>query len=429
MMILKWGMRGDEVTRLQQRLAELNYYTGTVDGIFGPLTRNAVRAFQHDKGLAVDGIVGPATWAALAIGEPAAPGETPAGSAISLHIGVNEVDPSRYGGWDGALAGCENDARTMLAIAQLEGFTASTLMTSEATTGGVLGAIRRAAEQLEPGGTFLLSYAGHGGQVPNDSADIEDDQQDETWVLFDRQLIDDEIEQALAAFRPGVNIVMLSDSCHSGTVYRSMSDPVQAAYAELKQEYYADLAVPRAAFGDADPLSSFPRPARLSRASGAARFGGPEGDAEPMAGAVRFPGQGRAQRGVAVLDRVEAPAGADQGQAVRTRNLPLAINQIANQIQAEQLRTAKIGARSRGGVQAAGLLISGCQDSQLSQEVGGAGVFTTVLKRTWAERGFTGSYEAFHQAVVSQMGPTQTPKLSGFGQGADTLIARTPFRI
>jgi peptidoglycan hydrolase-like protein with peptidoglycan-binding domain len=41
-----------------------------VDGIFGPSTEAAVKNFQHDKGLTVDGIVGPHTWAALPDGGP-----------------------------------------------------------------------------------------------------------------------------------------------------------------------------------------------------------------------------------------------------------------------------------------------------------------------------------------------------------------------
>ncbi len=39
--------------------------TGDVDGIYGPLTRRAVRRFQDREGLTVDGVVGPDTWRAL----------------------------------------------------------------------------------------------------------------------------------------------------------------------------------------------------------------------------------------------------------------------------------------------------------------------------------------------------------------------------
>lgn len=59
--LLRTGMIGDEVTRLQMRLAELGYYTGVVDGQFGPGTRDAVFLFQQTNHLEPDGVVGPAT--------------------------------------------------------------------------------------------------------------------------------------------------------------------------------------------------------------------------------------------------------------------------------------------------------------------------------------------------------------------------------
>lgn len=59
-------MRGESVRRLQQRLTELGYFPGKVDGIFGPQTESAVAAFQAAVGQVVDGEFGPATRQALA---------------------------------------------------------------------------------------------------------------------------------------------------------------------------------------------------------------------------------------------------------------------------------------------------------------------------------------------------------------------------
>ena len=63
----KQGSRGDEVTQIQQKLKNWGYYTGSVDGIFGPQTTAAVRQFQERNGLAVDGIAGPKTLEAMGI--------------------------------------------------------------------------------------------------------------------------------------------------------------------------------------------------------------------------------------------------------------------------------------------------------------------------------------------------------------------------
>ncbi|NLJ68993.1 MAG: peptidoglycan DD-metalloendopeptidase family protein [Firmicutes bacterium] len=62
--LLKEGMTGSSVKELQQRLTEWGHPV-KADGHFGPLTKAAVKAFQKDRGLAVDGIVGNQTWREL----------------------------------------------------------------------------------------------------------------------------------------------------------------------------------------------------------------------------------------------------------------------------------------------------------------------------------------------------------------------------
>lgn len=64
-LVLKQGMSGDDMLKLQIKLQEAGYYHGALDGNFGPLTCSAVINFQKDNGLAVDGIVGPGTLQAL----------------------------------------------------------------------------------------------------------------------------------------------------------------------------------------------------------------------------------------------------------------------------------------------------------------------------------------------------------------------------
>lgn len=50
---------------VQKALKEAGFYKGAVDGIVGPKTRSAIRAFQQEHGLTVDGVCGPKTWERL----------------------------------------------------------------------------------------------------------------------------------------------------------------------------------------------------------------------------------------------------------------------------------------------------------------------------------------------------------------------------
>lgn len=148
--------------------------------------------------------------------------EVPMSSGRSLHIGLNRVNPNAYEGWDGKLAGCENDARDMQAIARAQKLAPKTLLTRAATSSAVTAAIAAAAAALSPGDLFFLSYSGHGGQVPDRNGDETEDQMDETWVLYDRQLVDDELYALWGKFQTGVRILVLSDSCHSGTATKAV---------------------------------------------------------------------------------------------------------------------------------------------------------------------------------------------------------------
>ena len=63
----RMGSTGSEVREIQTRLKKWGYYSGSVDGIYGTRTKNAVIYFQRKNGLRVDGIAGPATLAAMGI--------------------------------------------------------------------------------------------------------------------------------------------------------------------------------------------------------------------------------------------------------------------------------------------------------------------------------------------------------------------------
>ncbi|HUJ29472.1 MAG TPA: DUF4157 domain-containing protein, partial [Myxococcales bacterium] len=75
--MLAVGSTGPAVSDLQTRLNGLKLNAGKVDGIFGPITRGAVLAFQKARALDVDGIVGPHTWAALLEGNKPSPHDGP----------------------------------------------------------------------------------------------------------------------------------------------------------------------------------------------------------------------------------------------------------------------------------------------------------------------------------------------------------------
>lgn len=74
-LLLSYGIQDPDVAELQYHLAELGYFESCITGFFGHKTEASVLQFQQDRGLSVDGVVGPTTYSALMQG-----GETAYGS-------------------------------------------------------------------------------------------------------------------------------------------------------------------------------------------------------------------------------------------------------------------------------------------------------------------------------------------------------------
>ena len=88
-------MRGDDVADLQQKLSDLGFDPGYVDGIFGAETERATRSLQRNLGLAVDGTCGPATLQALGRLNRAVVGGKPV--ALREHEAIRRSGPTLAG--------------------------------------------------------------------------------------------------------------------------------------------------------------------------------------------------------------------------------------------------------------------------------------------------------------------------------------------
>jgi len=147
---------------------------------------------------------------------------------LSLHLGVNRVDPSHYGGfgggeqggWEGALAACEQDAIDLEALCRAQGFTTATLLAEAASTQAVTDAVQERAASLTVGDMFILTFSGYGGEVPDRNS--EQHWRERTWALYDRQMPEDELISLLGSFRPNVRVLVVDDSSSSGTVRRDV---------------------------------------------------------------------------------------------------------------------------------------------------------------------------------------------------------------
>jgi len=142
------------------------------------------------------------------------------GKGYALCIGLNAVDPAHYDGWSGRLNACEADAEDMRDLLKSKGFATDILLTKQAVSSVVLRWLLDMSKTAKPGDIVVVTSSSHGGQVPDQ--DGNDNGYDETICMYDRQIIDDELELAWSRFAAGVRLFFVSDSCHSGTMARVM---------------------------------------------------------------------------------------------------------------------------------------------------------------------------------------------------------------
>lgn len=107
----------------------------------------------------------------------------------------------------------------MSKLLQGQNFETATLITASATRDAVFSELKRMADLSKPGDLCVYTNSSHGGTLPDYNFD-EADGIDETVCLYDGEMVDDELYQHLTLFKPGVRVLVISDSCHSGTVTR-----------------------------------------------------------------------------------------------------------------------------------------------------------------------------------------------------------------
>ena len=178
----------------------------------------------------------------------------------ALCIGINN-----YPGTHMDLAGCVNDANAWEAELKRRNFAVTKLLDAQATKAAMVEGFKTVIGGAASGDLVVITYSGHGTYVPDASGD-EIDGLDEGLCPYDIQtgggaLLDDEIHVLFAARKGGVRLVLISDSCHSGTVTRAAApdpdadDVPRARFLPMGNWMPADK-LPRGASGK--PLTTMP---------------------------------------------------------------------------------------------------------------------------------------------------------------------------
>lgn len=139
---------------------------------------------------------------------------------------------NNYPGTDAELQGCVNDAQDWEQLLRGEGYEITVL--TEATKAEAVRDLTEMVGRAKLGDRVVFTYSGHGSWVPDRSGD-EADGRDECLVMTDYQagglLLDDELQEIFDRLSTGAGALILSDSCHSGTVARMVMETAETVAA------------------------------------------------------------------------------------------------------------------------------------------------------------------------------------------------------
>lgn len=153
-------------------------------------------------------------------------------SKRALCIGIND-----YPGTKNDLNGCVNDANDWATELSVRGYAINKLLDSQATRAAIIEGIGSLIASAHKGDTLVISYSGHGSWVPDSSGD-EPDGRDECLCPWDINsvgpVMDDDIRRMFAQRSAGVRVILISDSCHSGSVTRGDDNDLDAGPARAR---------------------------------------------------------------------------------------------------------------------------------------------------------------------------------------------------
>jgi hypothetical protein len=291
----------------------------------------------------------------------------------SIHIGVNEVDAQHYCNWNGHLNYCENDALFYRDLALKAGIKEQKLFVCSDIEGAqkpiaqnIDDSLKGFCSDLARGDFLFITYSGHGGQLRDINLDDENDMQDETWCLYDRQYLDDELFARFSKLPEGVRVFVISDSCHSGTMVRKTNDDKERS-PENEEEAAKRAGIIFKYFGGQEPV---------------------------------------------------------------TRNAPNKITMRTYDRNPEVYSEAvNLGIVRKENVRASVLQIGACQDDEKSVEWNGFGLLTSTIKNILDNQQFNGTYNDLYDRIKTGIVPIQAPNLCVYGMNADDFRTEELFKF